>query len=130
MFSLATSSVKAAPQPTPAQIQRSEEITDQETSLRNKLNRESKVYIKQIMIKGASLISADKMSQIILSFQKHWLSSNDIQLIIDLIKQAYQQSGFKDKPVKIEHRLKNHSLNIYVQEAAGKPIKKEEEKKR
>jgi len=117
---------KAIPQTTAAKIQRAEELTSQEIRLRKKLEQEGKIFIKHIVVKGANLISSDSINQIISAFQKHWLTPNDIQQIIEQIKQAYQQSGLQGQPAKIEYQLKRNNLKILIQEMTQKATTQKE----
>lgn len=102
--------------PSVGQIERAQEILQKEEILRNKLEKEEKVYIKKIIVKGATLLDEGKIKEIILPFQKHWLSKTDIQQILDIIGQAYKQKGYTGSPIRISSQIKKNCLEINVEE--------------
>jgi hemolysin activation/secretion protein len=103
-------------QTTPAQLQRSQEILEEERTLRGKLEKEEKVYIKKIMVKGATLLNAKQIREIILPFQKHWLTKDDIQQILALIERSYINNGYVTKLKGISYQVKKRILEIQIEE--------------
>jgi len=67
-------------------------------------------------VEGVSLLSKEQIEEIILPFQKHWLSKDEIQQIIDLIIHAYKQEGYEESPVKISYEIEEKRLKIQVEE--------------
>lgn len=102
--------------PTVSQIERTQELTEKEEAVRNKLEEEEKVLIKKIIVHGATSLSKDQIREIVLPFQNHWLSKKDIQVIISLLKAAYNQKGYNNQPAKISFEIKKHSLKIQIEE--------------
>lgn len=105
-----------AENPSASEIERTQEIIQEEEFLRDKLKTEEKVFIKKIIVKGITLLDEDKIKEIILPFQKHWLSKADIQQILDAIDQAYKQKGYTGVPIKISSQIKKNCLKINVEE--------------
>lgn len=99
-----------------SEIGRTEEIIEEEKALRKRLEEGRKVFIKKIIVEGVSLLSQEQIEQIMLPFQKHWLSKEEIQQIVDLIVQAYRQEGHRKQPAKIFYEIKKKSLEIQVEE--------------
>jgi hemolysin activation/secretion protein len=103
--------------PTASQIERSRELLEKEKSLRNELEKNNKVFIKKITLKGATALSKDQIREIILPFQRRWLSRQDIQQILDLIARAYQRAGYTGKPPQASFQLKKNNLEIQIKES-------------
>lgn len=101
---------------TPSQVQRTHEILEKEKALREKIEKEEKVFIKRIVVEGASLLSKDEIDKIILPFQRHWLSKEDIQQIINLLIQTYNQKGYDASKVNISYEIKKRQLIIEINE--------------
>lgn len=100
-----------------SQIERTREITEKEAALRNKLEKENKWFIKKIIVKGATLLSKDEIREIVLPFENHWLSNDDIKEIINLIKVAYRQKGYNNQPARIIHQVMRNFLKIKIEES-------------
>lgn len=103
-------------QTTAGQIQRQEELLRQEEKLRERIQEEARVYIKKIMVEGASLLSEEEIKEITSSFQKRWLTKEDIQQVMESLKQAYKDKGYTGEPLKISYQIKQRSLIIRVEE--------------
>ncbi len=97
------------------QIQRTQEILEKEKALRARLEDE-KVFIKRIIVQGANLSTEEKIKQMILPFQKRWLTKKDILQIKDAISQIYQQEGYREQLVKITYKIINKELIFRVAE--------------
>lgn len=108
-------SVKAASYATEpvtgTEVLRSQELILEEKSLRDKVI-DYKVFIKKIIIKGADLLSQDKIKKIILPFEKKWLTKYDIQTIEDLIRQAYNKQGIPEEKLKLSSKVEKNILEI------------------
>jgi outer membrane protein assembly factor BamA len=103
--------------PTASQIERSQELLEKEQILKNKLEKKDKVFIKKITVKGVTILTEDKIKEIILPFQKHWLTKKDIQQILDLLAQAYKQEGYAGKPPNTSFQIKKSNLEIQIGES-------------
>ena len=103
-------------QTTPAQLQRSQEILEKERALRGKIEKGEKVYIKKIIVKGATLLNQKQVREIILPFQKHWLTKNDIQQMLGFFEQAYFNCGYGTKLKGISYQVKKRILEIQIEE--------------
>ncbi len=104
-------------QVSPGQIERSQEIIQNEEALRNRIEQENKVLIKKIIVQDADLLGAEEIKKITLAYENHWLSESDINGIIDLLKAAYKEKGYSQQPRKITFRIKSHILKIHVLES-------------
>ena len=108
--------VAFAETPSASQIERSEENLQKEELLREKLSQEEKIFIKKIAVKGASLITEDRIKEIILPYQGKWLIKKDIQQIMEFIQQEYKNKGNIGMLNKISYRIHNKNLIIEVTE--------------
>lgn len=79
--------------PTASQIERTQQLIEQEESLRSAIQKEKKVFIQEISVSGSSLLSAVQIKAIVEPFEKNWLTPLDIQQIIDALEEIYQEKG-------------------------------------
>lgn len=98
-----------------AEILRSQELIQKDESWRQKI-KEEKFFIKKILIKGVTILSEDTLKEIILPFEKKWLTKGDIQEMLDAIKQAYKKAGLPEEKIKLSSQLKKRTLEIIVEE--------------
>jgi len=99
-----------------SQAQRTEELLEKERQLEEKIQQPEKIYIKNIIVQGASLLDQEKIKEIIEPFSKYWLTKGDIQKIMDAIKVAYQKKGVLEQLVKVSYEVNEESLLIKVEE--------------
>lgn len=99
-----------------SQIERTQEMTQNEEVLRNKIEEPKKSFIKTIIVQGASLLSKDQIKEIVLPFQNRWLSKDDIQEIMRSLSAAYGQKGYQNQPAGISYEVKKNSLIISIKE--------------
>ena len=99
-----------------SQAQRAQELLEKERVLSEKVLEPEKAYIKKIIIQGANLLDKDKVKEIIAPFLNHWLTYSDIQQILGLIEQAYQEKGYPGQPKNISYEVKKKKLFIRVEE--------------
>lgn len=99
-----------------SQIEKSQQDLEKERALRAKIEQEEKVFVKKIIIEGATLISAERIKEIILPFQKRWLSKEEILQILHSLTAAYKEKGYSDQPAKISYQIKKASLKIKIEE--------------
>ena len=99
-----------------SQIERTQEVLEKEEALREKLNQQEKVFINKIIVEGALLLDEEQVKEIILPFQKRWLTKDDINQIIDSLKQLYSQQT-KQIP-EITYQIKKRSLKITIKEVS------------
>jgi len=98
------------------QIEKTQQDLEMERALRTEVEMGKKVFVKKIIIRGATLITEDQLKQIILPFEKHWLNGNDIKIIIDAIAADYKQNGYEGQPFKVSSDVKNGVLEINIEE--------------
>lgn len=84
-----------------SKIQRSEELLQKDRQLREMLQKEKKqpqiqqeIFIKRIKVIGVTLLSKEKISKIISSFENQRLSLNQIQELVQEVLDAYQERGY------------------------------------
>lgn len=99
--------------PSASMIEREQEILEKEEKLRDNIVQEKKVFIKRIAVEGATLLKGEEIKQVILPFQKHWLSQYDIQQILDLFNALYKQKGYQ---ADIAYEIKKGCLMIKITE--------------
>jgi hemolysin activation/secretion protein len=99
-----------------SEVEKTQEVLEKEEILRERLQEERKLFINKIVVEGISLLSSERIKEIILPFQKHWLSKKEIQQIVDLIIQAYRQEGYRELPARVSYSIEKKCLNIHVEE--------------
>ncbi len=97
-------------------IMKSQEIIEKEKTLREKLDKNEKMYLKKAIVTGATLIDKEKIKETLKPFKNHWISKNDIQLILDSISSIYKDKGYSDKIEEISYRINKSTLTIKVKE--------------
>lgn len=102
--------------PSMGQIQKTQQDLEMDKTLRIETEKREKVLIKKITVKGAALITKDKIKEIILPFENHWLTQTDINLILDSITSAYKQKGYQNQPAKISFQIRKGCLEINLEE--------------
>jgi len=102
--------------PSVGQIERAQEILQENEVLRSRIENGEKAYIKNIIVKGITLLDENKVKEIIFPFQKQWLNKTDIQQILGAIGQAYKQKGYLGLSVKSSFQVINNCLEIEINE--------------
>ena len=72
------------------------------------------MFIKKIIVEGVLLLNEDQVKEIILPFQKRWLTEDDIQQVIGSLKQLYSEQT-KQVPT-ITYQIKGRNLKINIEE--------------
>lgn len=103
-------------QPTPAQIERSQQLLDKEQALRSELEKGEKVFIKKIILKGVTLLQPEEIEAMLSPFQKHWLTKADIRQIQTVIEQEYAKNGYPNAIKGFSSLIKKQALEIQVEE--------------
>jgi hemolysin activation/secretion protein len=97
-------------------ITRSQEMIEKERFLREKIDKDDKVYLKKAIVTGITLIDKEKIEEIFKPFKNHWISKNDIQIILDSITAAYKEKGCADKLGSASYQIRKNTLNIIIVE--------------
>ena len=108
------SSAKA--QTSASQLQRAQDLLEQEKAIRLKIEQPQKKYIKRIKVEGVTLLNQDKIRELTTPFLRHWLTQEDINIILNTIKQAYKQEGYPNQPTEIRYEIKGKVLWIKIKE--------------
>lgn len=90
-------------------ITRSQEMIEKESALRENINKNDKIYLKKVVIKGAASIDKEKIKEMLRPFKNYWISKDDIQSIIDSISAIYQEK-------EISYKINKNTLNVSVKE--------------
>ncbi len=98
------------------ELLRSQELIQEEQDLRSQVEKPQKIYIKKISVSGVAFLNKEELKQIVLIFQKRWLSKQEIIDIIDSLKAAYKKKGLAKKKKKISYQIKGSTLEIQVEE--------------
>lgn len=98
---------------------RAEEILEKDKALREQLGAPQKLYIKEIVIEGATLISKEDIEEILLTYQRNWFTQEDIRNILKDVKEAYAQKGYANKLDKISYQIKDKQLIVAVEESTA-----------
>lgn len=113
-FILATGNLCFA-QASVSQMEKTSEDIKKEEVLRTRLE-EKKVFIKEIVVQGASLLDEKETRKIAGPFLKRWLSQGKIEKIIRLLKAAYKKKGYANQPAHISSQVTDNCLEIRVKE--------------
>ena len=76
---------------TASSIEKSQEILEKEKALRERIEKEEKVFIKKIIVTGVALINKEKIKEVILPHENHWLTKKEILAILDSISAVYKK---------------------------------------
>jgi len=99
-----------------SQMQRAQDLLEKERALSQKLEEPQKIYIKKIIVEGATLLSPEEIKEIISPLQRRWLTKEDIQQIMESLRQAYQRKGYTKQPAKISYRIEKKNLIIIIED--------------
>ena len=99
-----------------SQMQRAQDLLEKERALSQKLEEPQKIYIKKIIVEGATLLSPEEIKEIISPLQRRWLTKEDIQQIMESLRQAYQRKGYTKQPAKISYRIEKKNLIIVIED--------------
>lgn len=102
--------------PTASQIQRTQELLEKERALQEKIKTGTKVFVKFIVVQGASLINKEEISQITSGFKNRWLSQSEIKEILGLVRELYRQGGYQGRVSEVFYKMEKNSLIITVKE--------------
>jgi hemolysin activation/secretion protein len=97
-------------------ITKSQDMIDKEEALRQKLEKDEKIYLKKVIVTGVTLVKKEEIREILQPFKNHWISKNDIQMIMDSITLAYKNKGYHDKLTEISYKVNKSTLHIIVLE--------------
>ena len=101
--------------PAASQIQRGQELIDQEKELREKI-QEERIFIETIVVKGVTVLPELRVKDITAPYEERWITKSDIQRIISKIKKAYKQKGRPERSIKISYDIIDKDLEITVVE--------------
>ena len=104
----------------PSQLERSQEMIEREEALRSKLENQEKVFINKIIISGTTILSEEDLKAINLAYKRKWLTKDDIQQVLELIKQRYETKGYPTDLLNIDYKIKKNNLEIQIQELEHK----------
>jgi hemolysin activation/secretion protein len=97
-----------------SEVLRQQELLEEESTLRQKINSPEKVFIEKISVSGAELLGESQIHEITLAFEGHWLAKEDIQQIINALTQAYKKKGIDLAADAITAEAKDNILNIGI----------------
>ncbi len=99
-----------------SQIERSQELIDKEQILRKKIDAPEKFYIEEIILEGAGLLSQKEIKDLVLPYEKKWLTKDDISQIMNAFKDLYRRKGLAEQLSDISCQVKDKRLIIEVKE--------------
>lgn len=128
----------AAPVPTAAELERARQLSEQEKTLREKIETEKpkaaieketpeqhapvstakeKTLIKNITVIGVTLLPDKEINKIITPYKNKELTMGDMQTIANLITDAYRQKGYITSRAYLPpQKIENNSLEIRILE--------------
>lgn len=117
VFLTGISAVSFAQVQTPlSQIERSQELIDKEEALRKRIYAPEKIYIEEISVEGAGLLSQKEIKDLVLPYEKKWLTKDDISQIINELNELYRNKGLTGQLSDISYQIKDKRLIIEVKE--------------
>lgn len=111
----------------PEQVQRSQEILDHDKILREKIDQGIKIFVEKILIIGADDLSKQQTDALILLYQKHWLNQNDVQDLLDAVRQLYVSNGHENNSFQINYSIKGSTLEIIIEKTQENILNKKEQ---
>ena len=99
-----------------ASIERSQELIEKDRQLRNEIQMNNKVFIKKIIVQGNILPKKEIIDEINDSFKNHWLSKEDMDNLIDLIRQDCIKNGYPENSFKITYRVYKSTLKVRIED--------------
>ncbi|MFA5096713.1 MAG: POTRA domain-containing protein [Candidatus Omnitrophota bacterium] len=109
----------------PEQVQRSQEILREDKMLRERIEKDAGVFIKEIIVEGAEGLSEDKINEVILPYLNRRLRQNDIAGLLVIVRQMYVDAGHKATSFYLRHEIKGPVLEIIIRNSSG-PVKEKE----
>lgn len=109
------SNLAAQSVPSASEIERSQELLNEQRELNRRIYDEDKVFVERIILKGASALTSGQIDGILGAFEQKWFSRHDIQGLIDAIEMTYKNNNLPIKP-QISYQVNNDSLEITVKE--------------
>lgn len=100
----------------PEQIQRSQEILQEDKMLREKIGQEIKVFIEKVVVRGADDLSKEEINNLALPYLKRWLKESEVREFIGQVKEFYAKRSRDDSSLEINHQIKNSTLEIIVKD--------------
>jgi len=115
LFSSCAAKISSAASVSTSSIERSQEILQEDKTLRQKIEQEEKFFVKTIIVKGVVKLSKEEIGGIILPFQGQWLTKKNIQQLIDSLTTAYAKKGIETNRIAISYKLKkDKTLEIAI----------------
>jgi len=90
-----------------SQVERSQELINENESLRKRVEGPEKNFIKEIILIGINL-SEKRFKELISPYEKRWLSKYDIRLIVDSLENALKKDS--GQAPEISYEVKGQQL--------------------
>jgi len=98
----------------PEQIQRSQEILQEDKMLREKIGQEIKVFIEKVVVKGADDLSKEEINNLALPYLKRWLKESEIREFIDQVKELYAKKSHDGISFEVSRKINGSTLEIII----------------
>lgn len=98
----------------PEQIQRAQEILQEDKMLREKTEEGAKSWIERITVKGASHLDEEQITQAILPYQKRWLTRNDIGMLLGALEKLCVSAGHEKSSFSLQPEIKGSTLEVSI----------------
>jgi hemolysin activation/secretion protein len=102
--------------PSPAQIERQQEMIEKERALRQRIEEDGQVFVRQIVVTGVTLLDEEEVKKIIQPYEGRRLSKKNIQAILDDFALAYKEKGCLDRLARTSYHLRQGYLEITIKE--------------
>ena len=87
-----------------AEVQRSQELVEEERAFREQMRGEHRRYVEHIVVKGVEL-PPEELEAILEPFQDAWVTTADIDRLIELIREAAIRHGYKKYRFGASYRM-------------------------
>jgi len=99
-----------------AQTKKTLDLIKNNQRLVNNPEKEMKIFIKGIIVKGAVSVTSDQLSTITKSYENSWLTAKDLSELKRSIRQLYRKNKLGSRLKKVRSKIKSGLLEIQITE--------------
>ena len=97
-----------------AEVQRSQELIQEERAFRERMGGERRRYVEHIVVKGVEL-PPEELEAILEPFQDAWVTTGDIDRLIELIREAAIRHGYKKYRFGASYKMDEGTLLLTIE---------------
>ena len=106
--------------PTAGELQRSEELLNENQAFINKFEQSSRVYIETIAVRSNIHLDPKKARELVKPYERSWLTKKELAELIEDIRRFYLKQGYSDGQIDISRQIIDDRLEIVV-DISGTP---------